>query len=31
MGLWIFVFLIAFVVYMESKNKIKKILDEVEE
>ena len=31
MGLWIFVFLIGFVVYMEGKNKIKKILDEVEE
>lgn len=31
MGLYIFVFLIAFVVYMEGKSKIKKILDEVEE
>ena len=31
MGFWVFVFLIGFVVYMEGKNKIKKILDEVEE
>lgn len=31
MGFCIFVFLITFVIYMEGKNKIKKILDEVEE